>query len=176
MVSSSSSNQTEGLRGLQVGRDTVHGKKGHGGPQLVPWVAGPIADILLVDIKVAADYLLWPTPTLGVCPMPSASAHMGSMSKSESQKLPGSAAASSSPAYTSHCFFLLKSWQASCMLIRQHWALAQPVTVSVLIQILDNPMQHLWLFAGWPAHQEHKIWGLGIKRRQHRPGVRKHCP
>lgn len=39
---------------------------------------------------------------------------------------------------TSFFFFLFTCWQSSCMLIRQHWALAQPVTASVLILSLDT--------------------------------------
>lgn len=35
-------------------------------------------------------------------------------------------------------FSLFTCWQSSCMLIRQHWALAQPVTASVLILSLDT--------------------------------------
>lgn len=138
-ASSISPIQVEDLRALQVGRDTMHDKKGHGAHELLPLVAGPIAGLLLAGVKVAAEYMLWATPTLGVYPMPSASAHMGSTSKSKSQNLSSSTAASSSPASPSHCFFLLKSWQTSWMLIKQHWALAQPVTVLVLIQILDTP-------------------------------------
>lgn len=112
---------------------------------------------------------------LGVCPMPSASAHMGSTSKSESQKLPSSVAAPSSPMSPSHCFFLLTSWQASCMLIRQHWALAQPVTVSVLIQILDTPcsISGCLLDGQLARHRKPEGWG---KKQITQPWCKKALP
>lgn len=60
---------------------------------------------------------------LGICPMSSSSACMESTPKYVGQKLPLSTAAPSSLEFPSHCFFLLTSWQVSCMPIRQDWVL-----------------------------------------------------
>lgn len=138
-------------------------RRGMGCDGLFPWVAGPIAGLLLAGIEVAVEYLLWATPFLGSASCPQLQLEWGQHPYLKARSSPAVLQPHPPSNVTLSLLFPLNILAGLLHANKTALGTCPAHHCFGLHSDFRYPMQHLWLFAGWLTCQAPKIWGWGRK-------------